>query len=461
MHCVLLGLGLAGISPEAKFVLVRFLQLYGVGESITIGVKELAKVLGATDRVVSSALSELVTEDLLICTPIVIGRGRPKSEYRASSKLARMLEGEKKAPNVINRSRIDHVLQAATEGRKGSLSVCNRLLLSTLLLFADQFGVVRGVGVSTLSKVTGLNQGRIRAQVHRLIDFRVMRGVVSGFTTSGFLGVAKSVYFLDLHHDVFRKGSSGTIVLTVISKVGGGAGECNEVGAIVESAKFGKGLRFERHKRFFGMLPDSDRFNDLASLFSASARDGESLKVIKENFDAATRMLQVRLEEYTSVLLSKHWKALELGQFRSDDELLMRIRKDFSKGMELGLDLEGDDLRGELFFEFIYEVVVLMARRVQSDVLSAKGFLYEISGLQILPSFDPGGYFGLFSVGRSLLVVPRNEFRAGECYVINKNCPGEPVCERFSDEGDIPEMDRYRFGLLTKVHTPTRYRYRG
>ena len=102
-----------------------------------------------------------------------------------------------------------------------------------------------------------------------------------------------------------------------------------------------------------------------------------------------------------------------------------------------------------------------MARRVQGVILSAKGFPHEISGLQILPSFDLGGYFGLFSVGRSLLIIPHQEFRAGECYVMNSNIHGEPVCERFSDEVELSEEDRYRFGLLTKVHTPTRYRYRG
>ena len=448
MHCVLLGLGLAGISPEAKFVLVRLVQLYGVGESITIGVKELAKVSGATDRVVSSALSELVAEDLLICTTIVIGRGRPKSEYRASSKLARLLENWNETSNVINRSRIDHLLRAATEERKGSLSVCNRLLLSTLLLYADQFGIVREVGVSKLSKVTGLNRERIKAQVHKLIALRVMRGVIPGITMSVILGVSKSVYFINFNHDVFPGGSSGTIVLTAISNASGGAGECNEVGALIESAKIGKWLRFERYKKFFGMLPDSDRFNALAKLFSSFAKNGE-----------APRVLQVRLEEYASMLLSKHWKAFEVGEFRSDDEMLMRIKKDFSKG--LGRDLEIDGLLGELFFEFIYEIVVLMARRVQGVILSAKGFPHEISGLQILPSFDLGGYFGLFSVGRSLLIIPHQEFRAGECYVMNSNIHGEPVCERFSDEVELSEEDRYRFGLLTKVHTPTRYRYRG
>ena len=448
MHCVLLGLGLAGISPEAKFVLVRLVQLYGLGESITIGVKELAKVSGATDRVVSSALSELVAEDLLICTPIVIGRGRPKSEYRASSKLARLLENWNETSNVINRSRIDHLLRAATEERKGSLSVCNRLLLSTLLLYADQFGIVREVGVSKLSKVTGLNRERIKAQVHKLIALRVMRGVIPGITMSVILGVSKSVYFINFNHDVFPGGSSGTIVLTAISNASGGAGECNEVGALIESAKIGKWLRFERYKKFFGMLPDSDRFNALAKLFSSFAKNGE-----------APRVLQVRLEEYASMLLSKHWKAFEVGEFRSDDEMLMRIKKDFSKG--LGRDLEIDGLLGELFFEFIYEIVVLMARRVQGVILSAKGFPHEISGLQILPSFDLGGYFGLFSVGRSLLIIPHQEFRAGECYVMNSNIHGEPVCERFSDEVELSEEDRYRFGLLTKVHTPTRYRYRG
>lgn len=450
MHCVLLGLGLAGVSPEAKFVLVRFVQLYGLWESITIGVKELAKASGATDRVVSSALAELVAEDLLIRTPIVCGRGRPKSGYRASSKLSRLLEDENKKLNVINRPRIDHVLNPSAENCKGGLSVCNRLLLSTLLLYADQFGIVRGIGVSRLSQATGLNRDRIKAQVHKLIALRVMRGVIPGVATSVVLGVSKSVYFINFHHGFFQKGSSGAIVLTFVSKSSGDSGEMSEVAAIIGSARLGKGLEFERHKKFSGILPDSDRFNALAGLFSSLAKDRSS-----------SRALQVRLEEYASGLLSKHWKALELGQFNSDDELQLRIKKDFSKGTGTGRDFKDDGLRSELFFEFVYVVAVLMARRVQSLVFSAKGFAYEIAGLQILPSFEPGTYFGRFAVGRSLLIVPGNSFRAGECYVMNESNLGEPTCERFSSEEEMPEIDRYRFGLLFQVHTPTRYRYRG
>lgn len=450
MHCVLLGLELAGISPETKLVLVRFVQLYGLWESITIGVKELAKASGATDRVVTSALSELVAEGLLIRTPIVCGRGRPKSGYRASSKLSRLLEDENNKLNVINRPKIDHVLNPSAENCKGGLSVCNRLLLSTLLLYADQFGVVRGIGVSRLSQATGLNRDRIKAQVHKLIALRVMRGVIPGVATSVALGVSKSVYFINLHHDFFQKCSSGAIVLTFVSKSSGDSGEMSEVAAIIGSAQLGKGLEFERHKKYSGILPDSDRFNELAGLFSYLAKDRGS-----------SRALQVKLEEYASGLLSKHWNALELGQFNSDDELQVRIKKDFRKGTGSGRDFKGDGLRGELYFEFIYVVAVLMARRIQSLVLSVKGFSHEIAGLQILPSFEPGPYFGRFAVGRSLLIVPGNSFRAGECFVMNESNLGEPTCERFSSEKEMPEIDRYRFGLLFQVHTPTRYRYRG
>ncbi|PKI18780.1 hypothetical protein CXB65_25585 [Pseudomonas monteilii] len=450
MHCVLLGLELAGISPETKLVLVRFVQLYGLWESITIGVKELAKASGATDRVVTSALSELVAEGFLIRTPIVCGRGRPKSGYRASSKLSSLLEDENHKLNVINRPKIDHVLNPSAENCKGGLSVCNRLLLSTLLLYADQFGVVRGIGVSRLSQATGLNRDRIKAQVHKLIALSIMRGVIPGVATSVVLGVSKSVYFINLHHDFFQKGSSGAIVLTFVSKSSGDSGEMSEVAAIIGSAQLGKGLEFERHKKYSGILPDSDRFNALAGLFSSLAKDRGS-----------SRALQVRLEEYASGLLSKHWNALELGQFNSDDELQVRIKKDFRKGTGSGRDFKADGLRGELYFEFIYVVAVLMARRIQSLVLSVKGFSHEIAGLQILPSFEPGPYFGRFAVGRSLLIVPGNSFRAGECYVMNESNLGEPACERFSSEEELPEIDRYRFGLLFQVHTPTRYRYRG
>lgn len=450
MHCVLLGLELAGISPETKLVLVRFVQMYGLWESITIGVKEFAKASGATDRVVTSALSELVAEGLLIRTPIVCGRGRPKSGYRASNKLSRLLEGENNKLNVMNRPKIDHVLNPSAENCKGGLSVCNRLLLSTLLLYADQFGVVRGIGVSRLSQATGLNRDRIKAQVHKLIALRVMRGVIPGVATSVALGVSKSVYFINFHHDFFQKGSSGAIVLTFVSKSSGDSGGMSEVAAIIGSAQLGKGLSFERHKKYSGILPDSDRFNELAGLFSSLAKDRGS-----------SRALQVRLEEYASGLLSKHWNALELGQFNSDDELQVRIKKDFKKGTGSGRDFTGDGLRGELYFEFIYVVAVLMARRMQSLVLSVKGFSHEIAGLQILPSFEPGPYFGRFAVGRSLLIVPGNSFRAGECYVMNESNLGEPACEWFSSEEEFPEIDRYRYGLFFQVHTPTRYRYRG
>ncbi len=449
MHGVLLGLELAGVTPEAKFFLVRFLQLYGLGGAITISVKDLAKATGATDHVVSSALSELIKENMLICTPIVIGRGRPRSEYQASSKLAKLLKNREATSDEINRSKIDYVLHAATEKCKGSLSICNRLLLSTLLLYADQFGVVRGIGVPQISRVTGLNRERIKTQVHKLIALRVMRGVIPGGATSTLLGVSTSVYFLNFHHDVFQEGSSGVLVLTITSNTNGDLGELSEVGAIIESSRFGKGLEFETHKRFFGLLPNDDKFNVLAKVFFRLTKDQGSL-----------RAFQVKLEEYASELLSKHWQPLENGLFRSDDKLLVRIKKDFGRAVKLSRGLEGDGEREALFFEFIYEVVVLMAHRVQSMVRKAKDFPYEISCLQILPSFSPGGYFGSFSVGRSLLVVPHNEFRAGECYVLNKNSKGKPVCEKYSSEQNISETDRYRFGLLVQVHTPARYQYR-
>ncbi|WP_448176858.1 hypothetical protein [Pseudomonas putida] len=286
--------------------------------------------------------------------------------------------------------------------------------------------------------------------MHKLIALSIMRGVIPGVATSVVLGVSKSVYFINLHHDFFQKGSSGAIVLTFVSKSSGDSGEMSEVAAIIGSAQLGKGLEFERHKKYSGILPDSDRFNALAGLFSSLAKDRGS-----------SRALQVRLEEYASGLLSKHWNALELGQFNSDDELQVRIKKDFRKGTGSGRDFKGDGLRGELYFEFIYVVAVLMARRIQSLVLSVKGFSHEIAGLQILPSFEPGPYFGRFAVGRSLLIVPGNSFRAGECFVMNESNLGEPACERFSSEEELPEIDRYRFGLLFQVHTPTRYRYRG
>src|SRR5690606_7720991 len=53
-----------------------------------------------------------------------------------------------------------------------------RLLLAALYTKADEFGVVRAVGMATLRRLTGLNENRLKIQLQKLKALEYLRSVV-------------------------------------------------------------------------------------------------------------------------------------------------------------------------------------------------------------------------------------------------------------------------------------------
>jgi hypothetical protein len=75
---------LAGISPEEKFFLLKFLQHYGWVHPVTFTSKELVKSFGIHDRGIKNALVELCDRKYLVRSKSPNdsrGRGRPKQVF--------------------------------------------------------------------------------------------------------------------------------------------------------------------------------------------------------------------------------------------------------------------------------------------------------------------------------------------------------------------------------------------
>lgn len=223
--------------PEARYLLeamVLLAQERGAGEA-AISTKLLAKQLCLAEKLVKGALAELKSAQLVAVHKASSGRrGRPSIRYElASSVLSALPKREGaygvhavlltrlfsagdfamgEAPKLPDKeTRVQKNGRGAPSGAAGYVSVCNRLLLATLLAHSDQFGVMENTGRAELCRLTGLDERSLKHRLRRLKDFKLILAFLPGLSSSVFPGArVSSVYFLNLTHRIFG-GGTGTV----------------------------------------------------------------------------------------------------------------------------------------------------------------------------------------------------------------------------------------------------------
>lgn len=297
-----------GLSPEAKFFLLRFLQeeqKQQVEPLAALDVRKISKRIGVTPKVAALAIDQLVSLGLLAKQSKLRQLGRPSSEYRCDTAEIEKALGDPQGDSR-QEARIAKLLSGAVgqEGRR--LMYANRLLLAVLVANADDFGVVRGLGWKALSELTGLPRAALRQRLEGLLDQGYLRAVVPGATGTALFKKAKSEYMLNLEHPLLRIGKEPGVlvvrttfsrhaddyparqILNAVMKVGGSP--CVSVG-------------LERY--------------DVGELF------GEANPLY------LTPILQASIDRYASYLLSEHFDALG-GFGGAFSGLRDRVLKDFS-----------------------------------------------------------------------------------------------------------------------------------
>lgn len=225
MSLQLLCLRMAGVSPEAKFFLLKFLQYYSWGQSVVFSSREMVNRFGIPDKTIKKALDELCGRKYLSRSGHLTGaRGRPKYEYVVEEELVKIWS-QPSAP-ISHAQIIEKLLEVTPERQeitnpesvllpkrktgKGQaqkfLTNTRKLLLCTLLAKADRFGVIRELGMSELASLVGLSKEQLRWHLKILRGSKYLFDYIPGAAIRGIRGKLKSIFIVNL--DWSRRNSS-------------------------------------------------------------------------------------------------------------------------------------------------------------------------------------------------------------------------------------------------------------
>lgn len=436
-----------GISPEAKYLLIRLAELGLVARGISVGVKELAARFGISDTQAGTALNSLVAAGVLVRRDVVSGQGRPKRHYELDASYAAQV-ARHDVTEVVHENVIRHLLQhelkvgdqrsaiatqqdeqrataplaqvRASRGQ-GRVSVVNRVLLAALLIRADRFGVVRDLGSAELARITGLSPVRLKNRVRTLLDDGLIRAYTPGATGSVIFKKTKSVYYLNLHHPELSCGQSLPMLLVSVTRVPTPEDTSDQVDYILKS------------------VPESE---------SEIQRRVGVRKFFKDKHERGLAyFLRSRLDFYAGDLLSRHWD--EFG--KGESQLTRLIELDLLGG---AVDAEGS----RLLVRYLCEQVRNVAESVRANWFMRKsapvtGIDFKAMDYVLLPvqkatnkEFGRAGFYP----SRAVLVLPRNGVVFSETLHVVERGPSNRVEIRgFTDLAAVSKEEQCLYGLLT------------
>lgn len=422
-----------GLQPETKYFLVRFIQCFGVTDPVYLGVKDLAKQVGVTDRQVSAALDALVDAAIMIRSSIPNERGRPVRSHKVATTFLEELKQLPVPLGVMHEAVIErlmvHVGPVAVQGeewgvslaqlrarkKSGSLNRVNRLLMAVLLCGADRFGVVRNLGTVQICKATGLSKEKLRSRLKTLMAQELIRSYLPGLSSPVLSVKRKSVYYLNLNHAQLVGGGQATSILGIA-----------------------------------GGDKDPDALALLLRIRSAANRDEKEcaekapiLKVLAGQGGSFYRAFQALLEEYAAQLLSRHWLNL---QNRVDD---MQLRQQILKDFRLPSGLQGvDDISVGVFRakfnDQLFNLAYDMALWFQSLLSNASNVPLSELDFVIVPQPVAQGYFC-----RALLALSKAD-QGWSGYLMMDASGSKVSISPFDREQVIPLEKLYVYGLLSR-----------
>src|SRR5471032_85457 len=437
-----------GLTPVGKYFLVRFIQCFGISDPVDLGVKDLAKRFGLTDRQVSSALADLLARNVMVCCSNPIGRGRPKTRYELTddfrrdirtrsapsaaqheAAVVRLLKHEdskrRDAGEIVQKHRVDTAPLAELRSKRqpGQLTIVNRLLLSVLLCRADRFGVVSDLGTAELCALTGLDEDALKNRVRRLIAQGLIRTYVPGATSSVFFAKVKNVYFLNLNHEEL---SEGAVVVSVLV--------CPKVLIDKEGHSYRLFKQVKQPETYDGNDPEYVQI----------------LSFLKGQGSAFFLLLQYMLDTCAAYWLSTFWaelvaqpnpsqEALLKGQYATLKELVSKNLHPVSLLAASGKGLN------DILLERVFWSAHFLAVAIKAQLVDASYIPFESMDFVIIPRPQEYCYTSIAPLAlpkssngwRGALIAEKIPYLTAEL----QHLPGESV---------IPLEYRYSFGLLTR-----------
>ncbi|MFG0822808.1 hypothetical protein ACF8QE_25480 [Pseudomonas sp. GLN_3] len=439
---------LTDCGPEARFILETISRAGAWGGDKPFRSSLLAKQLHLATGVISAALRELVAVGVLErLESSPGGKGRPTISYQIAPGSLVMLE-EEQSPSAFHaehlkrlfsgadipaalmvtqpkpqkeRTAVTKLGRPAPPGARNRLSICNRMLLGALLASADQFGIVSGLSNLDLRRLTGLDPESLSHRLKRLAGVGLIRSHVPGVSSSVFSnGKVNSSYFLNLNHPGFGIGRSCAV--------------------IVHLARDAQAKRIDHAEILRRDTLAGSRSSD-KKIFDTPAAVIRFLAWQKpEVFD----VLQLRLLQYASELLTRHW--LDLGAQRNVDADWLRdkVACDLRKPPIRDEDQGKADREWQVVIRHFCGLVFEIARDYRSRFGQADWIGYDSGGLSILPVLQGNGYWII-----TLLLQPP-PIDVSECTVLVEERRGVVSLESWRSESDMPLIRRIQCGLATR-----------
>lgn len=422
------------VGAESRFFLQALICREQALLTASFKVKPVARLLCLTDRLVRDAVRELAEAGLLVAKKQADKVGRPGQEYEASQYLLDLLaqprgsslthrdlvlrlfsepeiyaEGPRPETDTgsekVARKQVRKDGRPAAPGASGRLGAATRVLLAALLTFADQCGVVAGVGEAKLRAMTGLSPIALKHQVRRLVSLGFIRGHVPGVSNGFFVGArVPSTYYLSLDHPQL--------------------GEQSLRRALLVYAEDG----LSRNERLTNRLP----FDVAGALLSLGP--------------AALDVLYHKLARYTSHLLSLTWGGPGERYGEVPASLAGMIGRELAQ-LKVGKPEQNEaGYYWPKVLDHFFEVAFDWSERLKQKLNGKAWPGYQLQLVRLIPAPESEeGNDSLMIV--SLIVYPAPENQKG-C-IVYKDVPGGFLRE-FDSEADLDVWNRYEFGLLTE-----------
>lgn len=433
-----------GLSPEAKFFLLRFLQeeqkdqKQQVDTLATLNVRKIAKRIGVTPKVAGSAIEQLVSLGLLTKQSKLRQLGRPSNEHRCSIEAVEKLLGSTK-DNPGQVPRVAELLSGAVRQDGQRLLYANRLLLSVLLAHADEFGVVRGLGSRDLSDLTSLGKDVLANRLQLLSDRCFIRAYVPGATGSGLFRQMKSTYYLNLPLLSPLQAHADAVLIhcswckTYLNEMSEAERIFGFAAVLKEGLVPGDSYDLEQFPYLRHVEPLIDKLNDSrASRFVLT--------------------LQSRLDDYASTLLSSGWNEIQNQTAKHGYGLFRRVYRE----CRVPRDLSGRadrPLRKALML-LLWGAAHHRAKTIQQDLIDDfSGVPLEWLTYSVMPSpkrrlKEAGLKEGQIPIVTTLLVTARQPRAVSGCHVATRDQYEQLSVEHLSRESVLPLAQSCLYGLL-------------
>lgn len=457
---------LSCLKTEGKFFLISLLNTINKDKEITWNYKQLSKQYGCTDKTIKEVLNYLVANDYLTECSRAVKVGKPTKQYKLSLECKSVLLNKSNDCNYTHIKIIKDLLFSVDKNKYNKLRVSNRLLLILLLSVANNFGASNHYGNSELCKLVGIGKDALKNQLNKLIKLGFINAVIKGGSSKYLFGVTKASYYLNLEHDEFSLVHVKTAKFICLVEHGYELQlkrykelyvrdlyklikklqswyvpplKSNTINTVRE--KYWKGSR-EKTNGNTTIIPivNYQEFQNIACFFMRGLTSSDK------------SILQLKLNNYISFLLSNHFSKLSDGKEKSiTPEAINKIKPSlFPRGLldtiergEVFQEIISSKKQVDQFCEFFIRIAIIYAKKIQCILVENNSVRFSDMKLYVRPNFYHNDVY----------FVIDSDFKVeNETYYFYEMTT-ENAKSSYSGITDvIIEEEQFRYGFLSKAN---------